>query len=173
MSYTLSFHLSSIKTKDIFTILNDISTQDTYAKSLDGSNITDKFVLSLDGSNNKDKDASFQLSGIMSDTNARTERHNARTDSMPPQNVLTLQPKDQMLLLCINTLPLQNADHLLKQQHVSAMPTPVPSPSSSYSFVNRADQVPPCGSHGWYGALLNDDQSLSNLKDVREALCQM
>ena len=74
-------------------------------------------------------------------------------------------------------LPLPNANHLLNQQHASAKPTLTPSPSSRYSSIlNRAGQVPPCGSRsvrGWSGALLNDDQSFPNLKDVRGALCQV
>ena len=57
------------------------------------------------------------------------------------------------------------------------MPTPAPSPSSRYSFVNRAvNQIPPCGSrsvHGWSEALLNDYQAFPNLEDVRGAICQM
>ena len=107
---------------------------------------------------------------------------NAQTDSMSPQkdplplNNNTLPPKDEMIPLCINTLPLPNVKYLLEQRHVSAMPTPAPSPSSRYSLLNRADQVPPCeprSVRGWSGALLNDDKSLLTLKDVRGALSQM
>ena len=78
-----------------------------------------------------------------------------------------------MIPLCINTLPLPNVKYLLEQRHVSAMPTPAPSPSSRYSFINRTDQVPPCGPRsvrGWSEALLNDDQSLLTLKGVQGAL---
>ena len=71
-----------------------------------------------------------------------------------------------ILPLCINTLTLPNANHLLKQQHISAIPTPALFSSSRYSFLNRADQAPPCeprSVRGWSGALLTDDQSLHTL----------
>ena len=81
-----------------------------------------------------------------------------------------------ILPLRINTLPLPNATHLLQQQHVSAIPTPAPFPSSRYSLLKRADQVPPSepwSIRGWSGALLNDDQSLLTSEDVRGALDQV
>ena len=94
---------------------------------------------------------------------------NAQTDSMSPQNDLTLPlnnntlpPTNEMIPpLCINTLPRPNDNYLLQQRHVSAMPTPEPSPSSRYFLLKRVDQVPPCeprSVRGWSGALLNDDQ---------------
>ena len=55
------------------------------------------------------------------------------------------------------------------------MLTPATSPSSRYSLLNRADQVPLCeprSVRGWSGAPLNDDQKLLTLKDVQGALCQ-
>ena len=103
-----------------------------HALNLDGSNITDGFVLSLDDSNNNGKDETTSRNcPELFDTNV----FNAQTDSMTLQNDLmlplsnnTLSPIDEMILpLCINTLPLPNANHLLQQQHVSAMPTPAPS----------------------------------------------
>ena len=131
----------------------------TYRRSRPQTNITDK-----DGPE-------------LSDTNV----FNAHTDSMYPQkdptlplNNNTLPPIDEMILpLCINTLPLPNDNYLLKQQHVSAMPTPAPTPSSRYSLLNRTDHVPPCeprSVRGWSGALLNDNQSLLTLKGVQGAL---
>ena len=102
----------------------------TYRRSRPRTNITDK-----DGPE-------------LSDTNV----FNVHTDSMSPQkdptlplNNNTLPPIDEMILpLCINTLPLPNDKYLCQQQHVSANPTPAPSPSSRYSLLNRADQAPPC-----------------------------
>ena len=135
----------------------------TYRRSRPQANITDK-----DGPE------------LLSSSNV----FNVHTDSMSPQkdptlplNNNTLPPIDEMILpLCINTLPLPNDKYLPHQQHVSATPTPAPSPSSRYSLLNRADHVPPGeprSVRGWSGALLNDDPSLPNSKDVRGALCQM
>ena len=186
MSCTPSFYVLSLKIKSILQASDSNSTQDDYALSLDGSNITDGFVLSLDGSNNKHKDVTTNAAPCSSRQELLSETNvfNARTDSMIPQNQSmfslnnnTLPPIDEMILpLCINTLPLPDANYLLQQQHVSAMPTPASPPSSRYSLLKRADQVPPSESRsvrGWSGALNNNDQSLPNLKDVRGALCQM
>ena len=87
------------------------------------TNITEGFVKSLDGSNNNDKDVTTNVAPKwnrpeLSEPNV----FNAQTDSKTPQkdptlplNNNTLPPNDEIILpLCINTLPLPNADLLLQ-----------------------------------------------------------